>query len=201
MYVLQVAAEGAQSATDRRKVKAESVPAGIRHGLWHPYQVYPRGLSVVTAVAALACSLGGVSSSSVSSTLLPSASVSLSNHRVRARPVAVTLQLHYEMQCGWPGDGPLVVTLPNAMPVPVAIARSAALIDGESATSVVVRGHRIVLALPPKPEVLCDVIALGTLTVKFTRAANLGNPNAPGRYRLSIKKSSLALSAAFVIRH
>ncbi|HKB93571.1 MAG TPA: hypothetical protein VKC62_04980, partial [Gaiellaceae bacterium] len=62
------------------------------------------------------------------------------------------------------------------------------------------RGHRIVLGLPPRPQILCDAIAPGTLTVAFTRAARLGNPKLPGTYRLRITKGTLEFQASLIIR-
>jgi hypothetical protein len=136
----------------------------------------------------------------VASTPPPSASVVLSTHRAAARPVGVTLLLRYGMQCAWPGKGPLQVLFPAALRVPAKIPPAAVLLDGKPAASVVRSGRRVLLALPPRPAVLCDVIAPGTLKVEFTRAATLGNPSAPGTYVLRVRKGSLALDAKIVIR-
>jgi len=76
----------------------------------------------------------------------------------------------------------------------------ALLIDGRPAKRVRYSGHRVVLGLPPRPRILCDSIAHGTLTITFTRAARLGNPKSPGRYRLRATKASFAFLAMLTIR-
>jgi hypothetical protein len=129
-----------------------------------------------------------------------SATVDLSSHRAGARPVALTLRLHYQMQCGWPGPGPLTIHFPTQMTVPPAIAPAAILINGNTAGRIGGGGHRIALDLPPRPQILCDAIAPGTLTVRFTGAARLGNPTTPGTYRLHATKAALAFAATLRIR-
>jgi hypothetical protein len=104
-----------------------------------------------------------------------------------ARPVTLTLKLRYEMQCGRPGAGPLVVSLPAAEHVPHALARSTVVLDGKPPASVSVTGHVVVLTLPPQQGVTCMVIGPGTLTVVFTRAAGLGNPAAAGSYPIAAR--------------
>jgi len=61
-------------------------------------------------------------------------------------------------------------------------------------------GHRVVLDLPPRPQILCDAIAAGTLTITFTPASRLGNPRIPGAYQLHATKNSLAFLAKLIIR-
>jgi hypothetical protein len=153
-----------------------------------------------TAAVAVLCGLGGSAAAVVTSTRVPSATVVLSTYRAGARPVAVTVRLRYEMQCGWPGPGPLTIRLPAAMPVPLAIPPAAVLIDGKPAKRVGGSGHGIVLDLPPRSQILCDVIAPGTLTIALTRAATLENPKTPGAYRLHATKGSLAFVATLTIR-
>lgn len=149
-------------------------------------------------VGGLAASTAGARATPVSP--VPSATVAASSHRAGARPVALTLRIRYEMQCGWPGAGPLTIRLPDAMVVPTALARSAVLLDGKPAASVGHRGHRIVLGLPPRPQILCDVIGPGALTIVFTRRARFGNPSIAGIYRLRVTKGSLAFDARLTIQ-
>jgi len=153
-----------------------------------------------TAVAAtVLCGFGGVAAAAVTSTPPPSVTLVLSTNRAGARPVAITLRLRYDMQCGWPGPGPVTIQLPTTMSIPPAIPPSALLVDGKPAKHVGHSGHRVVLGLPPRPQILCDAIAPGTLTITFTRAADLGNPTTPGTCRLHVTIGSLTLLATLTI--
>ncbi|MGD0714222.1 MAG: hypothetical protein ABSB24_08575 [Gaiellaceae bacterium] len=111
-----------------------------------------------------------------------------------ARPVALTLKLRYEMQCGRPGPGPLVVSLPAAERVPHTIVRGSVLVDGKPPASASVTGHVIVLTLPPQRGVICMVIGPGTLTAVFTRAAGLGNPAVAGSYPIAVRIGARAFT-------
>jgi hypothetical protein len=115
------------------------------------------------------------------------------------RPAALTLDLRYEMTCGQPGMGPVVVVLPATMLVPAAIARTAVLVRGRPAPSVYVKGHVITIGLPRPPLVICQSIGLGRLTVAFTRAAQLGNPIAPGVYTVRARVGGRTFTAALTI--
>jgi hypothetical protein len=109
--------------------------------------------------------------------------VTLSSHAAGARRVSVALTMHYEMQCGWPGPGVLVIRLPASMRVPAHLAASAVLVDRKPPASVAVTGgDSISVGLPARPQILCDVIGPGTLTVTFAPAAELGNPKSAGSY-------------------
>jgi hypothetical protein len=115
------------------------------------------------------------------------------------RPVALTLKLRYEMTCGQPGVGPVVVVLPATMMAPATIARKAVLVRGRAAPSVNVKGHVITIGLPRPPLVICQSIGLGTLTVTFTRAARLGNPMAPGVYTVHARVGGRTFTAALTV--
>jgi hypothetical protein len=115
------------------------------------------------------------------------------------RPAALTLKLRYEMTCGQPGTGPVVVVLPARMLVPASIARAAVLVRGRAAPSVHVNGHVIVIGLPRPPEVICQSIGLGTLTLAFTPAARFGNPLAPGTYNVRARVGGRSFTAALTI--
>jgi hypothetical protein len=128
------------------------------------------------------------------------ASVSLSSARAGARPVAVTLVLGYDMQCGYPGPGPVLVAFPTAMQVPAQLPASAVLVDGHAAPGVLVSGRRVTVNLAPPPQIMCDVIGPGKLTLAFTRAAGIGNPRRPGTYTVAARRAATAFSAAFAVR-
>ncbi|HVA31904.1 MAG TPA: hypothetical protein VMU58_11610 [Gaiellaceae bacterium] len=117
-----------------------------------------------------------------------------------AHPVTLTLRARLLMTCGRPGPGPIVVSLPAAERVPRAIARSAVLAGGSAPLTVRVAGHTVTLTLPRPPGVTCLVIAPGTLTIVFSRAAGLGNPSAAGTYALSVRIGAQSFRARLTIK-
>jgi hypothetical protein len=126
-------------------------------------------------------------------------SVFLSTHRAGARPVKVTLVALYEMRCNNPGPGTLVVTLPAKERQPPHIAPSAVTLNGRAAPRVKTGPHTVSITLPLPDGISCNVIAPGKLTIVFKPAAGLGNPPAPGVYRLTVRKGGLALRTTFRI--
>src|SRR5579862_1372550 len=135
----------------------------------------------VPLLAALAIVSSG--SSAQAQTPLPhSLSLQLSSARAGARPVAVGFTLTYEMQCGYPGPGPVVLKLPASEHMPATIPAAAVLVDGKKAVSVHVESSSVTVALAPPPQVMCDVIGPGRLTIELTKTAALGNPARPGSY-------------------
>jgi hypothetical protein len=112
----------------------------------------------------------------------PSLAVTLSSHAAGARPVAVTIAMHYEMQCGWPGPGVLTIRFPSAMVLPKQLAAPAVIVDKKAATGVSIAGRTVSIQLPQRPRIMCDVIGPGTVTVSFSRGARIGNPKAAGSY-------------------
>ncbi|MGH3004247.1 MAG: hypothetical protein ACRDM1_16545 [Gaiellaceae bacterium] len=157
------------------------------------------GLRRTAALTGALALLGGpAAGAAVSPT--PSATAILSTDRAGARPVALVVRLHYEMQCGWPGEGRLTIRFPAAMRVPRAVPRAAVRVDGKPTRRLGKRGRLIAVALPLRPQILCDAIGPGTLTVAFTRAAGLGNPPAPGRYPLRATRGSLTFLATLTVR-
>ena len=113
-----------------------------------------------------------------------------------ARRVTLTLTMRYEMQCGWPGAGPLVVSLPAAMRVvPHTITRAVVRVDGKPPATVSVTGHVIVFTLPPRRGVTCMEIGPGALTVVFAPAAEIGNPKKPGAYPIAVRIGAHSFTA------
>jgi hypothetical protein len=125
-----------------------------------------------------------------------SPSIALSNARAGAHPDAVTIAVQYAMQCGYPGPGPITVTFPVAMHLPKTISPGAVLVSGAAATSVKVSGRQVIVGLAPPPHLMCDVMAVGTLKLQFTPAAQLGNPTVPGTYTVAIAKGTAVWHAA-----
>ncbi len=109
----------------------------------------------------------------------------------------VTVELGYEMQCGYPGPGPVVLELPASEQVPARIPRASVLVDGKAAPSLSVSGHAVAVGLAPRPQIMCDVIGPGRLTIELTRAVGLGNPSRPGSYLLRAARGGVSFSARF----
>jgi len=124
--------------------------------------------------------------------------VTLSSHTAAARQVRVTVVLRYEQQCGYPGAAPVVLTLPGH--VPATVPAAAVLVNDKPARKVSVRGHNITVTMPPRPQILCDSITLGRLTLVVTQGAALGNPAAAGSYLVQAHKGSLAFSSRIAIK-
>jgi hypothetical protein len=161
-------------------------------------------LSILTGAGsrlALAAALAGACATGASALpgLPQSATASLSTARAGARPVALTLELDYDMQCGYPGPGPVVIELPAAERVPGSLARSQVLVDGHPAASVQVSGHRVDVGLAAKPRIMCDEIGPGRLTISFPTSAGLGNPARAGSYTIDVTRASTALSARLTV--
>jgi hypothetical protein len=127
-------------------------------------------------------------------------SVELSSSRAGARPVVLTMQLRYAMQCARPGPGPLVVSFPAGERFPARLAADAVLVDGHPATQVERTGRAVSVALPIEHGPLCDVIAPGVLELVFTRSAGIGNPSSPGRYSLTARTPRVSGRATMTIR-
>lgn len=139
--------------------------------------------SLVVVVAALAASAGADMGPSGQMT------VTLSSHRVSARHVALTATLRYEMQCGYPGEDPVRLTVPAP---PGKLDRSQVLVNGKQARSVATAGRIVTIAMPKRPQILCDAIGPGTLVL---RLAGLHNPAAAGTYRVTASKGHQTFGA------
>lgn len=128
-----------------------------------------------------------------------SVAVGLSSHRAAARSVTVTLRLRYEMQCGNPGPGRLVVSFPAGMHVPKRIAAAHVLLAGKPVPAVSVSETRVTITLPRPQGIQCMVIAPGRTSVVFVPAAGIGNPAKAGTYPLSVRKGALVMRTRFAI--
>jgi hypothetical protein len=126
-------------------------------------------------------------------------SVDVSSHHPGARPVALKLKFDSMLQCGIPVGPPLVVTLPTAAHVPRKVPRTAVLVNGQPSASVTVTGHVLAVRVA-HPEVLCDVIGRGTISIAFTHAVGLGNPAASGTYRISVRRGTQVETGTLAIR-
>lgn len=116
-----------------------------------------------------------------------------------AKPARLKISLGLELKCAKPGPAAIVVALPRAWRVPKSVGRSAAWIDSTHPKSLTVSGHTLTLA-PVAPTGTCTAVAPGTITLRFTRAARLGNPRKAGRYTIHVSIGTLAFSARVAIK-
>lgn len=115
-------------------------------------------------------------------------------HRVR-----FTFTLHYRMQCGYPGGGPLVVTFPAALKLPTRFSDGAVRLAGKSVAATIM-GRRVSVTVAPHKGVLCDTIGPGSLTLRFMPAAKLVNPARAGSYRFTATHARRAFRARLTIK-
>jgi hypothetical protein len=126
----------------------------------------------------------------------PPTTAVLSSAAPGARPVVLTLKLHWEMQCGWPGAGSVSVTLPAAMKMASKLPAGAVRVDGRTARFTR-KGRTVTVFLPArKPKVMCNSITTGTLTLELTKAAQLGNPASAGSYTVAARHAGHSYAAA-----
>jgi hypothetical protein len=98
-----------------------------------------------------------------------------------AKPARLKISLSLELRCAKPGPAAIVVSLPRAWRVPKSVAQTAVWIDNSHPKAVTVSHHTLTLQ-PVAATGTCTAIAPGTITLKFTRTARLGNPRKAGHY-------------------
>jgi hypothetical protein len=125
-------------------------------------------LTVLAASASAAMPVGGATATATPQT-------------AGVRPASLRVSLRLDLRCGKPGPAAIVVSLPRAWRVPKRVARKAVWIDSTHPTTVDVSKHTLTLQ-PVAPHGTCTVFGPGTIKLKFTRAAKLGNPLGAGRY-------------------
>jgi hypothetical protein len=116
-----------------------------------------------------------------------------------AKPARLTVSLSLELRCAKPGPAAIAVSLPRAWRVPKTVARTAVWIDSSHPDAVTVSHHTLTLQ-PAAPPGTCTVMAPGTIKVKFTRAAKLGNPRRAGRYTVRASIGTQDFSARVSIK-
>jgi hypothetical protein len=125
--------------------------------------------------------------------------VTASPRATGAHAVRLTLILRYEMQCSYPGAGPLVVTFPSAVKLPQRFAAGAVNL-AKKPVAAHVSGRRVTVTVPRHKGVLCDLIGPGSLTLTFTRAAKLANPARAGAYSFRATHAGQAFAAKLRIK-
>jgi hypothetical protein len=143
--------------------------------------------------------VAGLTTSVASATPTGSATATAAPSAASARPARLTVSLSLELRCGQPSSAAIAVSLPRAWRVPSTVARKAVWIDTAHPHAVTVSGHTLSLR-PAAPPGGCTVIAPGTITVKFTRAAKLGNPRKAGRYTVRASIGTQTFSARVRIK-
>jgi hypothetical protein len=128
-----------------------------------------------------------------------SMTVTASPSTAGAQRVRLTLTMRYQMQCGYPGEGPLVVTFPRAVKLPKRFPAGTVRLGTKAIPA---KRHRrnVTVTIPPPTSTLCGVIAPGSLVLTFTRAAKLGNPARAGAYRFEATHKGHDASATLTIK-
>jgi hypothetical protein len=128
------------------------------------------------------------------------ASASLSSVHAGARPVALVVSLHTELQCGKLRGSSLALTFPAAARLPRTMTASAVTVGGKQAGSVKLAGRTLSITMAPPTGMMCDSIAPGTAKIVVSRAAQLGNPAVAGTYKLTVHYGTETLPALLTIR-
>jgi len=92
-----------------------------------------------------------------------------------------------------------VVTLPVAWRLPATLAATPVLVNGKAAVSASISGHTVKVGLAPPPQIMCDVIGPGTLTIQFTRGDNIGNPLKAGTFVVTAQVKNQSFRVSFAI--
>src|SRR5215813_3296995 len=121
-------------------------------------------------------------------------SAAQSSYLSGAHNVKLTLVLRYEMQCGYPGQAPLNVTVPGRIAAPAK--RLGVLVNGKPARTFSVHGKTFTIAMPVRPQVMCDVIGPGNLIVEIQPRAGVVNPAKRARYQVTARKGTRRFAAA-----
>jgi hypothetical protein len=128
-----------------------------------------------------------------------SMTVTASPHAAGARGVRLTVTLRYEMQCGYPGAGALVVTFPRAVKLPARFPAASVRLAGRPVVARV-RGRKVTVRVGPHKGLMCDLIGPGSLKLAFTQAAKLANPGQAGSYRFTATHHERAFTAMLAIK-
>jgi hypothetical protein len=107
--------------------------------------------------------------------------------------------LRYEMQCGYPGAGPLVVTFPAALKLPSRFAAGSVRLGGKTIAPKI-HGRTVRVTIPPPTGTLCGTIGPGRVVLAFTRSARLMNPARAGSYSFRAAHGTHAFAAKLAIK-
>lgn len=156
---------------------------------------------VGAAALVLAALLVAASTADAGSTP-PAASASMtvtaSPHAARTHRIRLTVTLRYEMQCNYPGAGPVVVTFPAAVKLPRQFTAGAVRLAGKPAAAKTA-GHQLTVTVPPHKGMPCDLMAPGTLKLSLMPAAGLATPRRAGSYLFKATHRRHAFTARLAI--
>ena len=127
-----------------------------------------------------------------------SMTVTASPRAAKAHAVRLRLTLRYQMQCGYAGAGPLVVTFPRRLKLPQQLAAGAVLLGGK-AVAATVEGRQVIVRVAPNKGKLCDLMGIGSLRLVFTPLAKLSNPARAGSYRFQASHAKRTFEASLTI--
>jgi hypothetical protein len=127
------------------------------------------------------------------------ASASLSSAQAGARPVAIVVSLHTELQCGRLRGSALALTFPAAARLPRTMSASAIAVGGKRPSSVKLEGRTLSIAMAPPTGMTCDSIAPGTARIRVSPSPEVGNPAAAGTYTLAVDYGTETLNAPLKI--
>src|SRR5436309_3145801 len=92
--------------------------------------------------------------------------VSVSSHEAHAHRVRLKITLTYDMQCGYPAVGPLVVAFPAAEKLPKQFAAGSVKLSGK-AIAPAIKKRQVTVTIPPHNGVACGTIGPGVVTLTF----------------------------------
>lgn len=130
---------------------------------------------------------------------VPSMTVVASSRAAGAHRVRLVVTLRYQMQCGYPGAGPLVVTFPSALKPPKQFAPGTVRL-ADKVVGATVKAQKVTVTVPPPRGVLCSMLGPGSVRLLFTRAAKLTNPGRAGSYRFRATHGKHTFRATLVIK-
>ena len=106
----------------------------------------------------------------------------------------LALKLRYEMQCGQPGPGSVVVQLPSRMHP---MSSLAVRMNSTAITGATISGTTVTIPLPKHSGVTCTVIAPGTVTLDLV---GIRNPASAGRYLVRAQVRDMDFAATVAVR-
>jgi hypothetical protein len=157
------------------------------------------GVAAAVAFTALLVSVPQAGASSRQIAPGVSMTVTASPRAAGAHAVRLTMTLRYEMQCGYPGVGPLVVTFPSALKLPQRFASSAVKLNGKPIAAKV-KGRHVTVTIAPHKGVLCSLMGPGSVTLVFTPAAKLTNPARAGSYGFTATHEKFTFTTKLAIK-
>jgi hypothetical protein len=106
----------------------------------------------------------------------------------------LALKLRYDMQCGQPGPGTVVVQLPSRMhPMPSLAVR----VNANVITDAKISGTTLTIPLPAHKGVTCMVIGPGAVTLSLV---GVRNPTSPGAYVVRARVRGMSFAATVAVR-